>query len=187
MNKRQIKDLKKKRMMKLKYTVACYLGFDHVKYLKKHKLLGYCGEKVTFQPNFIPNCPQLIKLHNNVKIAADVTFYEHDIINFMFKNFDGKIYKSHLTCIEIFDNCFIGGKSIIVGNVKIGPNAIVGAGSVVTKDVKPGTIVAGNPARVVGKFEDLHEKRIKYDEIEKDDYFPDYEKIWEEYYNRRDK
>lgn len=44
-------------------------------------------------------------------------------------------------------------------NVKIGPNAIVAAGSVVTKDVQPGTIVGGNPARVIGSFNDLMEKR----------------------------
>ena len=41
----------------------------------------------------------------------------------------------------------IGSNSTILGNVTIGENAIVGAGSVVTKDVPPNTIVAGNPAR----------------------------------------
>ena len=42
----------------------------------------------------------------------------------------------------------IGSNCTILGNVTIGENAIVGAGSVVTKDVPPNTIVAGNPARV---------------------------------------
>jgi acetyltransferase-like isoleucine patch superfamily enzyme len=41
----------------------------------------------------------------------------------------------------------IGSNSTILGNVTIGENAIVGAGSVVTKDVPPNVIVAGNPAR----------------------------------------
>lgn len=43
--------------------------------------------------------------------------------------------------------------------MKIGPNAIVAAGSVVTKDVTEGTIVGGNPAHMIGKFEDLMSKR----------------------------
>ena len=119
------------------------------------------GDNVLYQPNTLPNNPQLVKIHNNVKIASGVIFYEHDVINKVFKEIDKKNYITHQSAIEIFDNTFIGGKSIIVGNVKIGPNAIVGAGSVVTKDVPEGTIVAGNPARVVGKFEDLHMKRCK--------------------------
>jgi acetyltransferase-like isoleucine patch superfamily enzyme len=43
----------------------------------------------------------------------------------------------------------IGSNSTILSNVTIGENAIVGAGSVVTKDVPPNTVVAGNPARVI--------------------------------------
>ncbi len=43
----------------------------------------------------------------------------------------------------------IGAKSIIVRGVTIGEGAIVGAGSVVTRDVPPYTIVAGNPARII--------------------------------------
>jgi acetyltransferase-like isoleucine patch superfamily enzyme len=43
----------------------------------------------------------------------------------------------------------IGSGATILCNVTIGENAIVGAGSVVTKDVPPNTIVAGNPARVL--------------------------------------
>jgi acetyltransferase-like isoleucine patch superfamily enzyme len=43
----------------------------------------------------------------------------------------------------------IGTGSVILGGITIGAEAIVGAGSVVTKDVPPNTIVAGNPARVV--------------------------------------
>ena len=45
----------------------------------------------------------------------------------------------------------IGSGCTILANVTIGENALVGAGSVVTKDVAPHTIVAGNPARVLRK------------------------------------
>ncbi len=48
----------------------------------------------------------------------------------------------------------IGSGSTILCNITIGENAIVGAGSVVTKDVPPNTIVAGNPARILRKIGD---------------------------------
>jgi len=48
----------------------------------------------------------------------------------------------------------IGSGSTILANVTIGENSIVGAGSVVTKDVPPNVIVAGNPARVRRKIEE---------------------------------
>ena len=47
----------------------------------------------------------------------------------------------------------IGSGSVILCNVTIGENALVGAGSVVTRDVPPNTIVAGNPARIMRKVE----------------------------------
>ena len=46
-------------------------------------------------------------------------------------------------------NCFIGGRAMILPGVKIGDHSIVGAGAVVTKDVPPHSIVAGNPAKVI--------------------------------------
>ena len=49
----------------------------------------------------------------------------------------------------------IGSNCTILSNVTIGENAIVGAGSVVTKDVPPNTIVAGNPARFFRSIESL--------------------------------
>jgi acetyltransferase-like isoleucine patch superfamily enzyme len=45
----------------------------------------------------------------------------------------------------------IGSGATLLGGITIGENAIVGAGSVVTKDVPPNTIVAGNPARLFGR------------------------------------
>lgn len=62
-------------------------------------------------------------------------------------NYDGK--KKHQTIIR--DGVFIGSDSMLVAPVEIGENASTGAGSVVTKDVPPDTVVAGVPARQISK------------------------------------
>ncbi|MDJ0979378.1 MAG: acyltransferase [Erythrobacter sp.] len=49
-------------------------------------------------------------------------------------------------------NCFIGGESLILPGAKVGDNCVVGAGSVVTKDVPAHCIVGGNPARIIRKY-----------------------------------
>ena len=55
--------------------------------------------------------------------------------------------------IEIGDNVFIGVKSSILKNVTIGNRSVVAANAVVIKDVPPFTIVAGNPAKIMKRYD----------------------------------
>jgi maltose O-acetyltransferase len=55
--------------------------------------------------------------------------------------------------IVIEDNVWLGGGAILLPGVRIGRNAVVGAGAVVTRSVSANTIVAGNPARVIREIE----------------------------------
>ncbi|KAK3669543.1 hypothetical protein LTR78_010597 [Recurvomyces mirabilis] len=55
--------------------------------------------------------------------------------------------------ISIGEDCFIGGDTIIMPFRKIGRGVVVGAGSVVTKDVKENTVVGGNPAKFMRRIE----------------------------------
>ena len=59
-----------------------------------------------------------------------------------------------ITCkpIHIGRRAWIGAGATILPGITVGENAVVGAGSVVTKDVEPDTIVAGNPAKVIRKI-----------------------------------
>lgn len=134
------------------------------KWLKKHNVFHDIGDNCYYHTRDIPTEPYMLSMGNNVRVAANVRFITHDIICMVFNNvpeYIGKYGKSkyYVGKIEIFDNVMIGAESTILYDVKIGPNAIVAAGSVVTKDVKEGTIVAGNPAKEIGKVENIIKRR----------------------------
>lgn len=151
-------------------------------FLKKKNIFKNVGENFFFQPRMLPNDPKLILFHNNDVVASNVTFINHDIIDLMLNNLNENVWFQYKTgCIEIMDNVFIGANSTILSNVKIGPNAIVAAGSVVTKDVPENTVVAGNPAKVIGTFDNFVEKRKKNNNDTTYNYEND-EEMWRMFY-----
>lgn len=67
--------------------------------------------------------------------------------------------RSMIVPVVIEDECFIGYGAIVLMGVTVGRGAIVGAGAVVTKNVPAGSVVAGNPACVIGSTADSLERR----------------------------
>jgi maltose O-acetyltransferase len=51
--------------------------------------------------------------------------------------------------IVIGNNVWLGGGAIVLAGVTIGENSVIGAGAVVTRDIPPNVVAAGNPARVI--------------------------------------
>lgn len=72
--------------------------------------------------------------------------------------------------VEIGRYVFIGAGAVILPNVKIGDGAIVSAGAVVNKDISAGSIVSGNPARVIGNIIKI-DSRFFDNKIVKESYF----------------
>ena len=155
-----MKDYTKNQLHRLR--IALIINSDkRNKYIIKHKIFKDVGENFFFQPRIIPSDPKLIKFHNNDIVTSNVTFVNHDIFHLgLSKLGKGKFYYQN-GCIEVMDNVFIGCNSTILSNVRIGPNAVVAAGSVVTKDVPPNSVVAGVPAQVIGTFDDYVQKRLE--------------------------
>jgi acetyltransferase-like isoleucine patch superfamily enzyme len=61
----------------------------------------------------------------------------------------GGLRKHRDANIEIGDRVWIGAGAIVLAGVTVGPDSVIGAGSVVTRDVPSNTLVAGNPAKII--------------------------------------
>ena len=109
---------------------------------------SYLGSNVTIDYSHY----WLISIGKNVKIGPDTLILAHDTSS------KSVLGYTRIAKVEIKDNVFIGSKSIILPNVVLGENCIVGAGSVVTKDVPANMVVAGNPERVICSTQDYYEK-----------------------------
>lgn len=135
-------------------------GYKKAEYLSKISKTDNIGQKVFWKINFIPSELELIRIHNNVVIASNVTFVTHDVFHYMLHNkYPDKIFRYELGCIEVEDNVCIGARTIIMPNVRIGHDCIIAAGSIITKDIPPDSVVAGVPARIIGKTSDFEKKR----------------------------
>lgn len=133
----------------------------------------YCdyGSHIEVGKNFFANynCTILdvakVIIGDNCQIAPNVSIYTaghplHPAVR-------NTLYEYGIS-VTIGDNVWIGGNTVILPGVHIGSNAVIGAGSVVTKDIPEWTIAAGNPCKVVRKITEedrkYYYKDRKFDE-----------------------
>jgi acetyltransferase-like isoleucine patch superfamily enzyme len=113
------------------------------------------GYNIEIGDNFYANhnCIMLdvnkIKIGNNVMFAPNVQVYTATHPVDAKERISGKEMGY---AIEIGDNVWMGGGTIICPGVKIGKNTTIGAGSVVTKDIPENVVAAGNPCKVIRKL-----------------------------------
>jgi acetyltransferase-like isoleucine patch superfamily enzyme len=86
---------------------------------------------------------------NNSLITYGCVIVSHDASAKIRK--DGKSGKG---VVKIGNRVYLGVNSIVLPNVIIGDGSVIGAGSIVTKDIPPGVIAVGNPARVIKRIGD---------------------------------
>ena len=131
-----------------------------------HELLGACGANVWIEPPFYCDygrhiyladnvylnfgCVMLdcapIRLGRNVQVGPSAQLYAaHHPLNAT-ERIAGPELASPITVEE---NVWIGGGAILCPGVTIGRNAVVGAGSVVTRDIPADVVAAGNPCRII--------------------------------------
>ncbi|MDW8849249.1 acyltransferase [Flavobacterium sp. MMLR14_040] len=117
----------------------CYVG-------ESSKIWSACniiiGNKVLISHN--------VNIHDNIShpINSEMRIKDYKRILGV-ENYNAEIFDLRPKSVLIKDKAWIGFNSIILKGVTIGEGAIVGAGSVVTKDVPDWTIVGGNPAKII--------------------------------------
>lgn len=92
-----------------------------------------------------------------VKIGNDVILAQHVVMSGLNHGYEDisipiKDQKCTVKPIVVEDECWIGANAVITSGVTIGKHSIVAAGSVVTKDVPPFSVVGGNPAKVLKQY-----------------------------------
>ena len=107
------------------------------------------GKYILISPGTSIRSAKKIKIGQSAMIASDVTITDSDWHGI----YDRTDYVASPKEVLIEDNVWIGEKSIILKGTKIGANSIIGAGSVVSGEVPPNTIYAGNPAREIRKLD----------------------------------
>jgi maltose O-acetyltransferase len=166
-DKQVMEQQKKARMLTQKLNTMDRTDFEGIKKVLK-ELLGksegafinppfYCdyGFHIEVGENFFANysCTILdvakVKIGDNCQMAPNVAIYTagHPI----HPDSRNSAYEYGIE-VTIGNNCWIGGNSVICPGVHIGDNVIIGAGSVVTKDIPDWSIAAGNPCRVIRKI-----------------------------------
>lgn len=101
----------------------------------------FIGSNVQFDGIY----PDLIEIGKGCIITTGVHILTH-----FFNTKDRKFYAGK---VKIGENVFIGMNTLIVNAVNIGDGAVIGAGSIVNRDIPAGEIWAGNPARLIKKVE----------------------------------
>ncbi|WP_144023636.1 acyltransferase [Paenibacillus sp. FSL H8-0548] len=119
------------------------------------------GGNCSIQPGVIFDYSHcwLISIGNNVTIAPHVYILAHDASTKLITGY------TKIGCVTIEDDVFIGARAVIMPGVILGKGSIIAAGSVVTKSVTEGCIVAGNPAKVISTVEDYIAKSRKLLEV----------------------
>lgn len=101
-----------------------------------------------------------VLIGDNVNLAQNIVLsgLNHNYEDIT-ENIDGQGISKKLITIE--NNVWIGANAVVVAGVTIGTHSCVGAGSIVTKSVEPYTLVAGNPARVIKKYDFQKKEWVK--------------------------
>jgi acetyltransferase-like isoleucine patch superfamily enzyme len=132
---------------------------EHARYLRRWGGLQSIGENTTITRGAVFTDPAYVRIGSNCGISV-ATFIGHDGSIRVLNNAYG-VRLDAVGKIDIRDNSFIGYGAIIMPGVTIGPNSVVGAGAVITKDVPPNTVVGVAATRRLMSTEELVARKLE--------------------------
>lgn len=95
-----------------------------------------------------------VEIGNHCQIAGQTKIFDNNSHSIHYGN-DRKMTKDDVAPVKIEDHVWVGMRSIILKGVTIGKGSVVAAGAIVTTDVPPMTVVAGNPAKVIKEIPEI--------------------------------
>jgi bifunctional N-acetylglucosamine-1-phosphate-uridyltransferase/glucosamine-1-phosphate-acetyltransferase GlmU-like protein len=134
-------------MKKIIKKILQYLG------LREEKKMEYKLGNVKYHNSLVDSLvPQFVEIGDNFISAPGSIILAHDA-SLLVHYGEYRVQKT-----VIGDNVFLGANAVVLAGVKIGDGAIIGAGSIVTKDVAPYMVVAGNPAKEISSVKAYRER-----------------------------
>ncbi len=122
----------------------CFANFNFT-------VLDCCPVSIGDDVFFGPNCSILTPMHALLNSERKMRFKP-----------DGSAYDlEYAKPIVIESGCWLGGNVTVCGGVTIGENCVIGAGSVVTRDIPANSLAAGNPCRVIRKLSEQDSVELK--------------------------
>jgi acetyltransferase-like isoleucine patch superfamily enzyme len=131
-------------------------GDDWAAYLKRRGVMHAIGDHCSIQTNTVITDPAYVSLGSNVRLSGCTLFGHDGSVNMLTRAYDCTV--DRVGKIEVGDNVYIGHNAIVLPGVSIGSYALVAAGAVVNRDVPENSVVAGVPAKVVGRLDEYVER-----------------------------
>lgn len=139
--------------MKVIKSFLKFFGLLSKKKITQQKIIEYQLGNVKHHNTIVDGLiPQMVEIGDDFISAPGSLILAHDASLY------NHIRKHRVEKTIIGNKVFLGAYSVILPGINIGDGAIVGAGAIVTKDVKPFTVVAGNPARYICTVEEYIKK-----------------------------
>ena len=139
------------------YVRLCHpSNYEYAEYWKSQGFLHSMGVGCAINPGVNITDPAYVRIGNNCTLST-CTLLGHDAVVSVLNRAHGTKIDA-VGYIDILDNCFIGIGAIVMPNTTIGPDSVVAAGAIVTKDVPPGVVVGGVPAKFICTTAELVER-----------------------------
>lgn len=134
--------------------LLCWSAYDSIQPPQQLYPNLRIGKNFHATRNLTIQCAGNITIGDNVLVASDVFIinYNHGLSPLTASYLENKLDVSE---IVIGNGVWLGNNVVVLPGVHIGEKAIIGAGSVVTRDVPPYSIAVGNPAKVIKKYNNI--------------------------------
>jgi acetyltransferase-like isoleucine patch superfamily enzyme len=131
-------------------------SYEYADFLRVQGRFFHIGARSRINPGAVITDPHFTRIGDNCAVAACHLIGHNGAAGVLSQTYAKKL--DSVGKIDIRDNSFVGHAAIVLPDVVIGPNSIVAAGSVVARDVPPGVVVGGVPAKVICTTDEYAER-----------------------------